>query len=327
MKPRRKRMASPVAGSSAGGRRRGRRSVLNAFQSNLVFFFSPSQVAAQARRRAARTFRIGGLVEARAASSATRQLEVSFVVTDYCAQSIPVRYDGMLPDLFKRRQGRRRAGPARHGRRVRRRRGARQARRELHAARGRGGAEARPDGQRQARRDDPASRSGHVERMIPELGHFALILALALALVHGALPLAGAARGVADWMALGAAGGAGQFAFVALAFVCLALRPSSATISRCSTSPPTRTRALPTALPLRRGLGRRTRARCCCGSLMLAVWTLAVAPLQPPPARRRSMARVLGVMGWLSRRLPAVHAAHLEPVRRGCCRPPPTAAT
>jgi cytochrome c-type biogenesis protein CcmF len=58
--------------------------------------------------------------------------------------------------------------------------------------------------------------------MIPEIGHFALILALLLALVQGVLPLIGAARGVPAWMALARPAAQGQALFVALAFSCLA---------------------------------------------------------------------------------------------------------
>src|SRR5215204_6238965 len=54
--------------------------------------------------------------------------------------------------------------------------------------------------------------------MIPEIGQFALILALCLALIQASLPLAGAAMGRADWMALARPAAAGQFVFVAMAF-------------------------------------------------------------------------------------------------------------
>ena len=75
--------------------------VLNAFQSNLVFFYSPTQVAAHEAPQG-RTFRLGGLV---AQGSVRRDgLVVSFIVTD-TAQSIPVRYEGILPDLFKEGKG------------------------------------------------------------------------------------------------------------------------------------------------------------------------------------------------------------------------------
>jgi cytochrome c-type biogenesis protein CcmF len=58
--------------------------------------------------------------------------------------------------------------------------------------------------------------------MIPELGHFALIVALCIALVQAVLPMAGSFRGQAAWMSLARPAAAGQFVFVALAFACLA---------------------------------------------------------------------------------------------------------
>ena len=75
--------------------------VLNAFNSNLVFFYTPSQVAAQ-QAPAGRAFRLGGLVQA---GSVRREgTQVRFIVTDM-ARAIPVRYDGILPDLFKEGKG------------------------------------------------------------------------------------------------------------------------------------------------------------------------------------------------------------------------------
>ena len=75
--------------------------VLNAFQSNLVFFYSPSQIAAHEAPQA-RTFRLGGMVEQ---GSVKREgVSVSFVVTD-TAKTIPVRFEGILPDLFKEGKG------------------------------------------------------------------------------------------------------------------------------------------------------------------------------------------------------------------------------
>ena len=77
--------------------------VLNAFQSNLVFFFSPSQIAANEAPRD-RSFRIGGLVEEGSIQRDGQSLTVNFVVTDM-AQRVPVSYTGMLPDLFKEGKG------------------------------------------------------------------------------------------------------------------------------------------------------------------------------------------------------------------------------
>ncbi len=58
--------------------------------------------------------------------------------------------------------------------------------------------------------------------MVPEIGHFALIIALMLALTQGILPIAGAARNNATWMALARPAAQGQFTFVAIAFGCQA---------------------------------------------------------------------------------------------------------
>jgi cytochrome c-type biogenesis protein CcmE len=75
--------------------------VLSAFQENLVFFFTPSQVAANQAPQG-RTFRIGGMVET---GSVKREgVEVRFMVTD-TAKSIPVVYSGALPDLFREGKG------------------------------------------------------------------------------------------------------------------------------------------------------------------------------------------------------------------------------
>jgi cytochrome c-type biogenesis protein CcmE len=75
--------------------------VLNAFQSNLVFFYSPSQVVAH-EAPIGRTFRIGGLVSA--GSLQRDGVIVRFTVTD-TNTTIPVRYQGILPDLFKEGKG------------------------------------------------------------------------------------------------------------------------------------------------------------------------------------------------------------------------------
>jgi cytochrome c-type biogenesis protein CcmE len=76
---------------------------LSAFQKNLVFFFTPTQIlAGQAPH--GRSFRVGGLVEAGSLRRDSDGVTLSFVVTD-TAQRIRVRYRGMLPDLFKEGKG------------------------------------------------------------------------------------------------------------------------------------------------------------------------------------------------------------------------------
>ena len=77
--------------------------VLNAFQSNLVFFFTPTQVAQNEAPRD-RTFRIGGLVEEGSVVREKDALTVRFKVTD-TARAIPVVFSGILPDLFKEGKG------------------------------------------------------------------------------------------------------------------------------------------------------------------------------------------------------------------------------
>jgi len=77
--------------------------VLNAFQSNLVFFFTPTQVAANEAPRD-RAFRIGGLVEVGSVERDKDALTVRFKVTD-TAKTIPVVYTGILPDLFREGKG------------------------------------------------------------------------------------------------------------------------------------------------------------------------------------------------------------------------------
>lgn len=99
MKPRHRRLAIiagvlSVAAAAAS-------LVLNAFRSNLVFFYSPSQVMAQEAPQG-RTFRVGGLV--RMGSLQRDGVHVHFDVTD-TAQTIPVRYQGILPDLFREGKG------------------------------------------------------------------------------------------------------------------------------------------------------------------------------------------------------------------------------
>jgi cytochrome c-type biogenesis protein CcmE len=101
MKPRHKRLAMIVGGISALGVAAAL--VLNAFNRNLVFFFTPSQVAANEAPQG-RTFRIGGLV---APGSVKRQpdgVTVRFVVTD-TAKDLVVAYRGILPDLFREGKG------------------------------------------------------------------------------------------------------------------------------------------------------------------------------------------------------------------------------
>jgi len=99
VKPRHKRIAAIALGVLALGIATAL--VLTAFQQNLVFFFTPSQVVANEAPQG-RTFRIGGMV---LEGSVQRSgIDVRFVVTD-TAKSIPVVYSGALPDLFREGKG------------------------------------------------------------------------------------------------------------------------------------------------------------------------------------------------------------------------------
>ena len=99
MKPRHKRAAIGLGVLSAVGV--AVTLVLNAFNSNLVFFYTPAQIAAKEAPQG-RTFRVGGLVQA---GSVQRDgVTVNFIVTD-TLQAVPVRYEGVLPDLFKEGKG------------------------------------------------------------------------------------------------------------------------------------------------------------------------------------------------------------------------------
>ena len=77
--------------------------VLNAFQSNLVFFFTPTQIA-NGEAPSGRTFRLGGLVENGSVSRSSEGTGGTFRVTDN-AKTITVHYRGILPDLFKDGRG------------------------------------------------------------------------------------------------------------------------------------------------------------------------------------------------------------------------------
>ncbi len=76
---------------------------LRAFQLNLQYFFSPTQVA-EGEVGDARAFRLGGLVLEDSVERAEGSLTVNFIVTDYL-HSVPVSYTGVLPDLFQEGKG------------------------------------------------------------------------------------------------------------------------------------------------------------------------------------------------------------------------------
>jgi cytochrome c-type biogenesis protein CcmE len=101
VKPRHKRIIAIGVGVAALGAATAL--VLSAFQENLVFFFTPSQVVNHEAPQG-RTFRIGGMVEKGSLQRQGDGVTVRFVVTD-TAKSIPVAYRGSLPDLFREGKG------------------------------------------------------------------------------------------------------------------------------------------------------------------------------------------------------------------------------
>lgn len=101
MKARHKRLALIVGGVSVLGLAAWL--VLSAFQQNLVFFYSPTDVF-DGKAPQGRSFRIGGMVEVGSIKRQPDGLTVGFVVTD-TGKSIPVHYKGILPDLFKEGKG------------------------------------------------------------------------------------------------------------------------------------------------------------------------------------------------------------------------------
>ncbi|MCO6428820.1 cytochrome c maturation protein CcmE [Nitrosomonas communis] len=101
MKPRHKKIA--IIASSVTALTVAAILVLNVFQSNLVFFFSPSQIAAN-EAPVGKSFRIGGIVEEGSLKRQGNSTTVSFAVTD-TAEAIQVVYTGILPDLFKEGKG------------------------------------------------------------------------------------------------------------------------------------------------------------------------------------------------------------------------------
>ena len=133
--------------------------------------------------------------------------------------------------------------------------------------------------------------------MIPELGHFVLIVALALALAQGVLPLAGAQRGRGDWMALARPLAAAQALAVALAFAALTasfVRHDFSVMYVAQTS----NSALPLAYRIA-GVWGGHEGSLLLWVLMLNVWSLAVARFSrslPLPF----VARILGVMGLVA---------------------------
>lgn len=101
MTPRRKRLLAVLAILVGVGAATAL--AMRAFDDNLLYFYNPTQVLAGDAPEG-RTFRIGGMVTEGSLKRTEGTLAVQFVVTDY-RHSVPVRYEGLLPDLFREGQG------------------------------------------------------------------------------------------------------------------------------------------------------------------------------------------------------------------------------
>ena len=208
-------------------------------------------------------------------------MTVNFVVTDN-VHSIPVSYTGVLPDLFVEGQG--------------------------VVVRGRLGREGGFVAEEVLAKHDEnymppevaealAKARGNGGRMIPELGQFALVLALCLSLAQATLPLIGAARGKAEWMALARPAAAGQFVFVGMAFAVLTYAFVTDDFSVEFVAAHSNS-ALPLHYKFAAVWGGHE------GSLLLwimvlAMWTLAVA-WRSRSQPEEFVSRVLGVLGIVS---------------------------
>jgi|KBSSwiStaDraftv2_1062776.scaffolds.fasta_scaffold136809_2 cytochrome c-type biogenesis protein CcmF len=133
--------------------------------------------------------------------------------------------------------------------------------------------------------------------MIPELGQFALILALLLALLQGTLPIVGASRNVPAWMALARPVARAQFLFVATAFGCLAWSFASSDFSVVNVATNSNSQ-LPMQYKIAATWGSHEGSMLL-WVLMLAGWTFAVT-LRSRHLPDQTVARVLGIMGLVS---------------------------
>src|SRR5829696_875588 len=133
--------------------------------------------------------------------------------------------------------------------------------------------------------------------MIPEIGQFALIIALLLALTQATLPLIGASRGNRTWIALAAPAGQAQFIFVAIAFCCLGYSFITNDFSVLNVATNSNSQ-LPLHYRLAATWGSH-EGSLLLWTLMLAVWTAAVSVFSRH-LPEEMVARVLSVMGIVS---------------------------
>src|SRR3990172_8900051 len=133
--------------------------------------------------------------------------------------------------------------------------------------------------------------------MVPEIGQFALILALLLALTQGVLPIVGATRGIPAWISVARPAAQGQFVFVAIAFGCLAWSFANNDFSVLNVATNSNSQ-LPLQYRLAATWGSH-EGSLLLWVLMLGMWTVAVTVFSRH-LPEEMVARVLGVMGLVS---------------------------
>ena len=257
----------------------------------------PREVAAGAAH-GDQSFRLGGMVKKGSVQRAPGSLQVSFVLTDF-KHDVPVKYTGVLPDLFREGQG-----VIAHGRLDTK--GVFVADEVL----AKHDEKYMPPKIAGTRADAAAGRN----LMLPELGHFALVLALLLAGLQAFFGIARARRWARDrWVAAATSAVAGQFVMVATAVGILVYAFVNYDFSVLYVAENSNS-----ALPLMYRIAALWGAHE--GSLLLwifllAVWTLAVA-IASRNLPERFAARVLGVLGVLSFGFLLFTLATSDPFRR-----------
>src|SRR5216684_2894686 len=133
--------------------------------------------------------------------------------------------------------------------------------------------------------------------MVPEVGHFASILALLMAITQATLPMLGVARGQPSWMAVGTRAARAQFLFLVVAFCCLAYSFMANDFSVLNVATNSHSQ-LPAPYRFAATWGSH-EGSLLLWTLMLGLWTAAVTWFtRPLPAEM--LARVLGVLGAVS---------------------------
>jgi cytochrome c-type biogenesis protein CcmE/ABC-type amino acid transport substrate-binding protein len=290
MKPRQKRLALILGGLATLGVASWL--VLSAFQENLVFFYSPSQVANNEAPQG-KAFRIGGLVEEGSVKRQPDGVTVAFNVTD-TAKVIPVHLQGHPSRPLQGRQGRGGAGQARTGRHFTAHEVLAKHDENYMPPEAAHAVEQAPQG---AEDGSALIRGKRTLDMIPEIGHFALILALLITLIQAVLPIAGAARGDRVWMAVARPAARAQAFFVTFAWLCLVYSFVTSDFSVLNVAQNSNSQ-LPLQYKVAASWGSH-EGSLLLWVLMLAWWTFAVAVLSRHLPEEMS-ARVIGVQGLIS---------------------------